>query len=122
MPRSSSRHAGWGGRGTCPTTGKHRFRDHAEAVEALHSAQNARQRAELAGVASRRRERRAYSCAACNGFHLTSQSQALGGSPFSAAVQWLLDAPRRYARPRLAPPDQQTLQPNTLTETTADER
>lgn len=56
------------------TCGKVRFRDHREAVTALHSLQALRQRAEEAMVPTRRREVRSYECSHCNGFHLTSQA------------------------------------------------
>jgi len=59
----------------CPQTGKLRYRDHKEAVRALHRAANAsRVEREMYG-ASRRAEIRAYRCDACGGhfWHLTSQ-------------------------------------------------
>lgn len=52
---------------------KVRFRDHLEAITALHTISNARARAHEHGVATRRREVRCYECANCRGFHLTSQ-------------------------------------------------
>ena len=58
----------------CPTK-KHRFRDHLEAVRALHHAGTTRKFAELDGRSSRRREQRAYKCTLCRGFHLTSQPE-----------------------------------------------
>lgn len=54
----------------CPITGKRRFRDHEEAVEALQKARNARKRAD---GPTRRQERRAYECHICRGWHLTSK-------------------------------------------------
>lgn len=51
---------------------KVRFRDHDEAISALHQATNARRYAEVAGLESRRREVRCYECPACRGYHLTS--------------------------------------------------
>lgn len=57
----------------CQHTGKRRFRDHQEAVVALHKAVAARARADAHDVVTARRERRAYFCASCNGWHLTSQ-------------------------------------------------
>lgn len=56
----------------CPDTGKRRFRDHVQAVRALHAAANSRRSAALDGVQTVRRERRAYCCDACGGWHLTS--------------------------------------------------
>lgn len=61
----------------CVPTGKRRFRDHDEAVAALHSACNSRTAAAHCGTTTRRRETRAYQCGACNGWHLTSQSAIL---------------------------------------------
>lgn len=62
----------------CPVTGKHRFRDHLEVVSALHSASNARQAFNDAGIEGllRRRERRGYECSFCNAWHLTSREEA----------------------------------------------
>jgi hypothetical protein len=57
--------------GTCPASGKTRFRDHSEAVGALHTAAVAR---EFSGGTTRRQECRCYSCPACHGWHLTSQA------------------------------------------------
>lgn len=57
---------------TCTST-KVRFRDHREAVRALHFAQNSRVTAELLGLETRRRECRTYVCDVCRGWHLTSQ-------------------------------------------------
>lgn len=54
------------------TRGKVRFRDHREAVTALHNVVMLRQRAEEAAQPTRRREVRSYHCEACRGFHLTS--------------------------------------------------
>ena len=56
-------------------SGKIRYRDHAAAVSALHSAATARHFAELAGNDTRRRESRIYGCAMCQGFHLTSMRE-----------------------------------------------
>ena len=56
--------------GTCPVSKKVRFRDHREAVQALHSAARAR---EFSCGESRRAECRAYACPACRGWHLTSK-------------------------------------------------
>lgn len=56
---------------------KVRYRDHREAISALHSIANARTRADLAGVYSRRREIRSYECNRCRGYHLTSERAGL---------------------------------------------
>jgi hypothetical protein len=57
--------------GTCLVSGKVRFRDHREAVRALHSAARAR---EFSCGESHRAECRAYACPACRGWHLTSKA------------------------------------------------
>ncbi|WP_347351345.1 hypothetical protein [Intrasporangium sp.] len=60
----------------CPVTGKVRFRDRNTAKQALKLAAFARSRAEIDGLATRRREVRVYQCLeeACHkGFHLSSQ-------------------------------------------------
>lgn len=57
----------------CPASGKVRFRDQREAVRALQSCDNARQRAAELGAESRRRECRTYCCDDCRGWHTTSQ-------------------------------------------------
>lgn len=54
------------------TCGKVRFRDHREAVHALHGVVTLRKRAEEAMLPTRRREIRTYECDACQGYHLTS--------------------------------------------------
>ncbi|GAA1468897.1 hypothetical protein [Microbacterium thalassium] len=54
--------------------GKVRFRDHREAVSALHNVTTLRKRAEEDMVPSRRREVRTYECDACHGHHLTSMA------------------------------------------------
>ena len=59
----------------CATTGKKRFRDHDEAIGALHCASNGRRRSESEGTSSRRQEKRTYECNSCHGWHLTSQEQ-----------------------------------------------
>jgi hypothetical protein len=56
----------------CPATGKIRWRDHEEAIRALHTTQNAKATATFYGAESRRNENRAYACVACSGWHLTS--------------------------------------------------
>ena len=53
--------------------GKVRFRDHEEAVEALHHATEARHRCELDGVTTTHRAVRDYYCPRCHGYHLTSR-------------------------------------------------
>lgn len=68
--------------GKCGLGGKRRYRDHSEAIAALHGVANARYRAELDGVETRRREVRAYECDFCHGWHLTSkQVWTSGGGP-----------------------------------------
>jgi hypothetical protein len=56
-------------------TGKARFRDRAQAQDALKVGKRCRIRAALSGGVSRRRELRAYRCAVCRGWHLTSWAQ-----------------------------------------------
>ncbi|WP_214466447.1 hypothetical protein [Microbacterium flavescens] len=56
------------------TCGKIRFRDHREAVTALHSVATLRKRAEEEMLPTRRREVRTYECDACHGYHLTSMA------------------------------------------------
>lgn len=63
-------------RGNC-STGKVRFRDHKEAVAALHKTQNARDHALFTSGESHRREKRTYYCDLCQGHHLTSWSLAV---------------------------------------------
>lgn len=58
----------------CPRSGKLRYRDQPEAINALHHAVTARHRAEVDGVETGHRECRAYACPACRGWHLTSQA------------------------------------------------
>lgn len=65
----------------CEETGKLRYRDWAQAQEALLAAVWDRQTAQAHNVASHRREVRAYPCGRCNGWHLTSQ----GGDRVAAA-------------------------------------
>jgi hypothetical protein len=69
--------------GHCPMGGKVRFRDKREAVQALHFAAARRHLTEADGQACCRQERRAYSCAVCKGWHLTSQERR--GSSVAAA-------------------------------------
>lgn len=54
------------------TCRKVRFRDHREAVAALHNVALLRKRAEEEALLTRRHEVRSYKCEACRGFHLTS--------------------------------------------------
>ncbi len=54
--------------------GKVRYRDHREAVSALHGIVVARRRAAFEMVACRRREVRSYDCDQCQGVHLTSKA------------------------------------------------
>lgn len=59
--------------GQCPVSGKVRFRDKREALDALHRAVAMRRFSESEGQASRRQECRVYACPSCSGWHLTSQ-------------------------------------------------
>lgn len=59
----------------CEASNKRRFRDHREAVEALHGAAVSRQVAAELGQVSTRREVRSYRCTACRGWHLTSWAE-----------------------------------------------
>jgi hypothetical protein len=56
--------------------GKVRFRDHEEAVEALHRADCARSRSVADGATSTHRAVRTYYCPRCGGYHLTSRPAA----------------------------------------------
>jgi hypothetical protein len=58
-------------KGKC-VTGKIRYRDKQEAIEALHRAENTRKFSEQDGLATRRNEKRVYKCPSCAGAHLTS--------------------------------------------------
>ncbi len=58
----------------CEASGKRRFRDHREAVEALHRAATQRRWAAEDAEHSRRQEVRSYRCKACRGWHLTSMA------------------------------------------------
>jgi hypothetical protein len=60
--------------GQCTVSGKVRFRDKREALEALHQAVATRRLREAEGQASRRQECRVYACLSCSGWHLTSQA------------------------------------------------
>jgi hypothetical protein len=59
--------------GRCAVSGKVRFRDKREALEAVHAACTIRRFAEADGSTTTRQERRTYRCSGCNGWHLTSQ-------------------------------------------------
>lgn len=100
---------------SCPT-GKVRFRDHREAVVALHDASNARHFAALTQGSTSRHECRAYSCGQCHGYHLTSQPDttlpkkvlrpvsdspfAMGFSPSESTNPGRLTAHRTSGAPR----------------------
>lgn len=68
-PNHQKRHLG-----QCPASGKVRFRDKREALQALHHAVATRRLSEAEGQASRRQECRVYACPTCSGWHLTSQA------------------------------------------------
>lgn len=76
--------------------GKVRFPDHESAVGALHSAASSRSRIEAEGGECRRHERRAYECAICRGWHLTSKRSV-------EAPRRMADAAVFLARPAWAP-------------------
>jgi hypothetical protein len=94
----------------CPASRKVRFRDKREATRALHYAAATRQSTEGLGIRSRRQERRAYPCGACNGWHLTStaswgdsvQSHVGGDSRVNRGLGWgdgTIDRRRTPIRP-----------------------
>ena len=56
----------------CPS-GKVRLKDHLQAVQALHRAQNAAKRQVEDLGTTRRFEQRTYYCAECRGHHLSSK-------------------------------------------------
>lgn len=58
-------------------SGKVRFRDHRDAVNALHQIANARSVARDLQLTSNRRECRTYRCTACKGWHLTSRPMSV---------------------------------------------
>ncbi len=63
-------------KGRCQS-GKIRYRDHEEAIKALHRTQSLALIAlEVTGSTSRA-EKRTYYCGMCNGFHLTSRPLAV---------------------------------------------
>ena len=60
----------------CPASGKRRYRDRHQAQDALLAVRRRRRKAAAAcGPLSLRREQRAYRCAGCAGWHLTSWPQ-----------------------------------------------
>ena len=63
------------GKNRCKATGKSRFRDHEQAVAALHRAVGHRAVAQALGVDCSRAEVRCYWCDSCSGWHLTSQRE-----------------------------------------------
>ena len=62
-------------RGRCPMTGKIRYRDHKEAVKALHRAKSAANFETGQYGKTDRLERRNYFCQVCSAYHLTSQEK-----------------------------------------------
>lgn len=78
----------------CSTSGKLRFRDKQEALNAVHAALVSRQFAEVDGSTTTRQERRAYSCASCHGWHITSQ-ESWGGQPPTQTGAGLIPARNR---------------------------
>jgi len=66
-------------RRACPT-GKHRFRDHKEAVRFLWFAADARRRSEVDRVETTHAAVRDYRCAHCRGWHVTSWATAAGSA------------------------------------------
>ena len=56
----------------CPWSGKRRFSDHNAAVTFLRFASNARAVAEESEATTTHRAVRAYPCATCRGWHVTS--------------------------------------------------
>lgn len=87
--------------GHCRRGGKRRFRDQREATRALQAAEAARQIAEAEGRPCPRRERRAYFCDGCRGWHLTSQPER-GTEPLALpTMPGLVTEPQ--SGPRVAP-------------------
>ncbi|CAG7845125.1 hypothetical protein USB125703_01382 [Pseudoclavibacter triregionum] len=80
--------------------GKVRFPDHESAVEALHAAAVSRSRAVDGEAATCRREVRAYECASCRGWHLTSKAELAGSPELVAGLEAIAaaDAARAAAR------------------------
>lgn len=58
----------------CQTSGKVRYRERRDVKFALRRADGDRHQARLNDVVCSRRETTSYSCADCNGWHLTSQT------------------------------------------------
>lgn len=58
----------------CRTSGKVRYRERRDVKFALRRADGDRDRARINDVACGRRETSSYSCADCDGWHLTSQA------------------------------------------------
>lgn len=67
--RTASR--GVGSLARCSSSGKIQFRDHAEAVQALHHAETARARAQVDGARTTLFAVRAYECDDCPFWHIT---------------------------------------------------
>jgi len=61
----------------CEVTGKVRYRDMHEATHALTVASHMRVEHELAGIESRREEKRPYECEHCEGVHLSSKADTI---------------------------------------------
>lgn len=80
--------------GQCPLSGKVRFRDKREALDALHRAVAIRQLTEANGQSCRRQERRVYACVSCSGWHLTSQAARDQQSNLKPVeTVWLIESP-----------------------------
>jgi hypothetical protein len=58
----------------CQTSGKVRYRERRDVKFALRRADGDRHQARMNDVACSRRETSSYSCADCDGWHLTSQT------------------------------------------------
>jgi len=58
----------------CQTSGKVRYREPRDVKFALRRADGDRHKARMNDVSSSRRETSSYSCADCDGWHLTSQT------------------------------------------------
>ena len=82
---SDGRRHGRRRRRTCPS-GKHRFRDHKEAVQFLWFAAGARRRAEVDRVETTHAAVRDYRCAHCRGWHVTSWAASPGSASESGPV------------------------------------
>jgi len=86
--------------GFCRGTGKKRWRDHGEAVRALHQAANARRDVDRrgGGASTDHREVRTYRCGSCGGWHLTSQQSRAPLIGDSLPTDAEIDPPRPQAR------------------------